>query len=216
MKTIPKVLFISASLMLLALFIFPMWKITLVAPQYPKGVTMYIWINKITGSEASTLQNINILNHYIGMKKIEPESIPELRYFPFIIISMVIMGVIFGAIGKRSLFIFWLVLLAVLCFAGIYDFYLWEYDYGHDLSPDAPIKIPGMAYQPPLIGNKVLLNFLAKSWPWIGGWFVGLSFILASLAIWLSRNKQLNHAQTDFSSTDVAMDSSMHAITSTN
>ena len=38
---------------------------------------MYIWVNKIGGESKSTLQNINILNHYVGMKKIDPESIPE-------------------------------------------------------------------------------------------------------------------------------------------
>ncbi len=50
------------------------------------------------------------------------------------------------------------------------DFYLWEYDYGHNLDPTAAIKIPGMSYQPPLIGSKPLLNFNASSWPGPGGW----------------------------------------------
>jgi copper chaperone NosL len=48
-----------------------------------------------------------------------------------------------------------------------------------------------MAYQPPLIGNKQLLNFLAKSWPYIGGWFIGISFALAGFAIWLQRRGTL-------------------------
>lgn len=216
MKTIHKVLFISAALMLLALFVFPMWKITLIAPQYPKGVTMYIWINKISGDEPSTLQNINILNHYVGMKKIVPESIPELQYFPYVIMAMAFLGVVFGLSGKRSLWIFWLALLAVLCIAGIYDFYLWEYDYGHNLSPEAPIKVPGMAYQPPVIGNKMLLNFLAKSWPWIGGWFVGLSFILAGAAIWLSGKKSLKDENSNSvisDTTDATVDAGMHTFT---
>ncbi len=215
MKTFHKVLFISAALMLLALFVFPMWRITLVAPQYPKGVTMYIWINKITGSEPGTLQNINILNHYVGMKKIVPESIPELQYFPYVIIAMTFLGVVFGFIGKRSLWIFWLALLFVLCLAGIYDFYLWEYDYGHNLSPDAPIKIPGMAYQPPLIGNKILLNFLAKSWPWIGGWFVGLSFVVSGLAIWLSGKKSLKNENSDSVSNGRTVSAGVHTYSTT-
>ena len=28
-------------------------------------------------------------------------------------------------------------------------FYLWEYDYGHNLNPNAAIVVPGMSYQPP-------------------------------------------------------------------
>lgn len=181
-----------AALLLLTLFIFPMWQITLVAPQYPDGVTMYIWINQITGSEPGTLQNINILNHYVGMKYIEPDSIPELTYFPYIIIAMSVLGLITAFTGKWKLFLTWGILMILLGAAGIYDFYLWEYDYGHNLSDTAPIKIEGQAYQPPLIGEKYLLNFLAKSYPYVGGWFVGLSLILGFVATWLQRKMNLS------------------------
>ncbi|TAK40640.1 MAG: hypothetical protein EPO28_09815 [Saprospiraceae bacterium] len=187
MKSLPKILFFLAAAALLMLFVFPMWKITLLAPQYPKGISMYIWINQITGNDAGTLQNVNILNHYIGMKFIEPDSIPEFTYFPYVIMVISALGMAVAFIGKRSLWIAWLVLLAMICIIGVYDFYLWEYDYGHNLNPDAPIKIPGMVYQPPLIGNKMLLNFLAKSWPYIGGYFVGLTFLLGAFAIWLKK-----------------------------
>ncbi len=188
MKSLPKILFLLAAVSLLMLFVFPLWRITLLAPQYPSGITMYIWINQITGTEPSTLQNINILNHYIGMKFIEPDAIPEFTYFPKVIMAMSALGMIVAFIGKRSLWVTWLVLLALLCAIGMYDFYLWEYDYGHNLNPHAPIQIPGMVYQPPLIGNKLLLNFMAKSWPYIGGYFVGITFVLGGLAIWLKRS----------------------------
>lgn len=191
MKSFPKILFFVASALLLTLFIFPMWQITLIAPQYPKGVTMYIWINKITGSEEGTLQNINILNHYVGMQYIEPDAIPELKYFPIVVIAMSLLGMALAFAGRWKWWMGWLVLGIIGCGLGLYDFYLWEYDYGHNLSPTAPIKIPGMAYQPPLIGNKLLLNFLAKSWPYIGGWFIGGTFILSGVAIWLQRKKEL-------------------------
>ncbi|MCK5209017.1 MAG: hypothetical protein KAQ79_13380, partial [Cyclobacteriaceae bacterium] len=85
MRSLPKILFILGSVLLLGTFLSPIWRITLEAPQYPKGITMYIWINKLGGDEPGTLQNINILNHYVGMKMIEPESIPELKYFPKVI-----------------------------------------------------------------------------------------------------------------------------------
>ena len=179
-----------AAIALLALFIFPMWKITLIAPQYPQGVTLHIWINKLGGDSPSTLQNINILNHYIGMKYIEPETIPELKYFQYVVLVMVALGLLVAASGKRQLFLVWTLLLLVLCVAGIYDFYLWEYDYGHNLSSTAPIKIPDMVYQPPLIGEKYLLNFLAKSYPHVGGWFVGLSLVLGGVAFLVSKKRK--------------------------
>jgi copper chaperone NosL len=170
-----KIWMIVGSLGLLGLFLFPLWSITLEAPQYPDGITLYIWINQITGSEPGTLQNINILNHYIGMKYITPESIPELQYFPYIVVGMALLGVIFGLTGNWKLTLTWMIILSILGALGVYDFYLWEYDYGHNLDPKAPIKIEGMAYQPPLIGSKYLLNFKAISWPSTGA----ISFLWA-------------------------------------
>ncbi len=185
MKNLPKILFITGSLSLLLVFTAPIWRITLEAPQYPDGVTMYIWVNKIGGESKSTLQNINILNHYVGMKEIDPDSIPELKYFPIIVIVMALLGVGAGLTGNKKLWFTWMAFLILLGALGIYDFYLWEYEYGHNLSPDAPIKIPGMVYQPPLIGEKQLLNFNAISYPHIGSIFIATPIFLGAIAVYL-------------------------------
>ena len=66
--------------------------------------------------------------------------------------------------------------------AGLADFYRWGYDYGHNLDPDAIIKIPGMTYQPPLLGAKQLLNFYATSWPASGG-MVLIAAILVGVVV---------------------------------
>jgi len=169
---------------ILLLFAFPLWRITLEAPQFPEGLHMYIWINKISGSSEHILQNINILNHYIGMQPVEPDSIPELQYFPYIGIGMGVLGI--GAViaNRWYYYLGWFLLLVVLGGLGIYDFYLWLYDYGHNLDPQAPIKVPGMTYQPPLLGRKELLNFVAYSYPATGGYLLLLSGILSFLAFW--------------------------------
>lgn len=182
MKLLPNALMFVGALLLLVLFLTPLWSITLEAPQYPDGITMYIWINKITGDTEYTLQNINILNHYVGMQFIEPDSIPELTYFPYIIIAMVVFGVLISIKANKKLILTWVVTMVVLGILGMYDFYLWEYDYGHNLDPKAPIKVPGMAYQPPVFGSKMLLNFNAISYPYWGGLFLGLSIVIAIVA----------------------------------
>ena len=187
MRNLPKIIFIIGAIALLGTFLSPIWRITLEAPQYPKGVTMYIWINKLSGDEPGTLQNINILNHYVGMKMIEPESIPELKYFPMVIIGMSLLGIVFGLINNKKLWISWGILLLILGALGIYDFYLWEYDYGHNLSDEAPIKVPGQAYQPPLIGSKMLLNFNAISYPYYGAIFIAIPMITSFFSVYLKR-----------------------------
>jgi copper chaperone NosL len=189
MKEKSRLLMGFAALMLIFLFFFPIWKISLIAPQYPQGISMYIWINKITGETPGTLQNINILNHYVGMKLIEPDSIPELGYFQFIIIGMGVLALFFAWLDRKPLYLAWTILFVILGTLAIFDFYLWEYDYGHNLSPTAPIKVPGMAYQPPLFGKKTLLNFVAYSYPSFGSLFFGLSIVFGFIAFWLSKKK---------------------------
>nr|AWJ66136.1 nitrous-oxide reductase accessory protein [uncultured bacterium] len=185
MNHLPRVLMVLAAVLLISMFFFPMWKITLIAPQYPQGVTMHIFINKIGGEEPGTLQNINILNHYIGMKKIEPDAIPELKIFPYVIIGMIALGLLAALMNKRSLFLAWAIIFIVLAIVGLYDFYLWEYDYGHTLDPKAPMKFPGASFTPPLIGSKDIINFTAKSFPHISGYLAGASVLISLVAWWL-------------------------------
>ena len=183
-----------AALLLAATYAFPLWKISLEAPQYPEGIGLYIWSDAITGVEPNDLENINGLNHYIGMQRIEPESIPELRLMPWIFGGLLALGLVGAATGSRRLLYLWTALFFIAAAAGLVDFYLWAYDYGHHLDPTAAIKVPGMTYQPPLIGSKELLNFTAHSWPALGGLaaFVslGLGGVLSVVEIRRARHVQ--------------------------
>ncbi|MFO7589131.1 MAG: hypothetical protein R6X22_13870 [Gemmatimonadota bacterium] len=173
---------LAASLALLAAYSLPLWKIALEAPQYPEGLGMLIRVNTIEGLGPNDLNNINNLNHYIGMKRIVPDSIPELRFMPWILGALIAWGVAAAATGRRWMICAWFGLLAAAALAGLADFWRWGYDYGHDLDAEnAIIKIPGMSYQPPLVGSKKLLNFTAHSWPAAGGW-IALAAGLAAAA----------------------------------
>jgi copper chaperone NosL len=171
--------------MLTSIAIFrPLWHIGLKAPQYPEGIGMYIWADQITGEKPHDLTSLNNLNHYIGMKPIVPESIPELRFMPWILVALVASGLAAAATGRRALLHAWAAIFVAVSVAGIADFWRWGYDYGHDLDPTAAIKVPGMSYQPPLIGTKQLLNFQATSWPAAGGWTL-MAAVAIALAVCL-------------------------------
>jgi hypothetical protein len=170
MKPISRWAVAVASLLLLVVFVTPLWRIDLIAPQYPEGLGLRIWINQITGLKPNDLNSLNGLNHYIGMRAIVPESIPELRLMPQLLAAAVVAGLLVALIGRRPLLYLWAVLFMVGAVAGLGDFYKWGYEYGHQLDPTAAIKVPGMSYQPPVIGSKQLLNFHATSWPDVGGW----------------------------------------------
>lgn len=174
---------IIAALILIGVFLFPIWKIDLQAPQYPEGIGLRIWVNQITGFNEFDLNNINKLNHYIGMKEIVPSSIPELKIMPYIVLFLIAFGILVSILKNKRFLTIWLSLIIILMIAGLYDFYIWGYDYGHNLNPNAPIKVPGMSYQPPLLGSKQLLNMKSISLPDIGSYFIGISFLLGSYVL---------------------------------
>ena len=189
-----RLLLAAAALLIGATWFLPLWKVQLVAPQYPEGLGMYISVHRVQGVSEHDIRNINALNHYIGMKPIEPDAIPELRFMPFVLAVLIVTGLLAAMIGKRFLLYGWLALFVLVAIAGLVDFYRWGYDYGHNLDlENAAIKIPGMAYQPPLIGHKKLLNFDAYSYPDSGGWVIvvaGLIFITVLVLEW-RRGKKL-------------------------
>lgn len=182
-----RAMLLVAVVLLGALFVTPLWSVRLVAPQYPEGIGMLIRLNTVVGMKEHDLRNINSLNHYIGMKAIESDAIPELRYMPWIAAGLIAAGVLVAASGRRRLLVAWTAVFALLGAAGIYDFWRWSYDYGHNLDVEnAIIVVPDMTYQPPLIGTKQLLNFTATSLPATGALVAGVSFALALAAIALS------------------------------
>jgi copper chaperone NosL len=181
-----RILVAFASGALIAVFFLPAWRIDLFAPQYPEGLTMNIWINKLTGD----VDIINGLNHYIGMKPFSEADFPEFAYLPYVVGFFMLLGMLVAITGNRR-FLFLYLLLTVLGGAlAMYDFYMWEYNYGHNLDPKAPIQVPGMSYQPPLIGHKRLLNFDAYSFPDVGGWVVIGAAAMAFLVWFLEWFKQ--------------------------
>jgi hypothetical protein len=172
------------------LYVLPIWRVALSAPQYPEGLGMFIRISTITGFKPNDLENINNLNHYIGMQRIVPESIPELQFLPHVVAGLIAVALGAAIAGRRWLAVTWLVLFALLAIGGLADFYRWSYDYGHNLDlENAILKIPGMSYQPPLIGTKKLLNFTATSLPALGGIAAAISFMLGVIALWIDRRR---------------------------
>ena len=163
-----RIIIALTSLSLLSTYFLPAWFIFLIAPQYPEGLTMNIWLSKITGQ----VDIINGLNHYIDMKRIEDKMFPEFNYLGYVVASFILFGLTVAVAGKRKLLLAYLMTTLLGGIAAMYDFYQWGYDYGHHLDPHAAIQVPGLSYQPPLIGHKTLLNFDAYSYPDVGGWIV--------------------------------------------
>ena len=160
----------------------PLWVIVLDAPQYPEGLQLVI--GSFAGLSGN-LNSVNDLNHYVGMAQLHPEDFWEFAVLPWILIVLGALFVTAGLLRSKKLTLTGFVLLCLFGLLGFIDFFRWEYNYGHNLSPDAPIKIPGGDFQPPLIGFKQLANFEVFSWPGIGGWLLVAAGILVAIAIFI-------------------------------
>lgn len=170
-------LIISGVLLTVSIFV-PIWRIELDAPQYPEGLALSIYSNKLAGD----VNIINGLNHYIGMKTLHEEEFIEFTVLPFIIGFYALTSLVVVFVRKKKALYFLFGAFILFGIIAMFDFWRWEYDYGHNLDPNAAIIVPGMAYQPPLIGFKQLLNFGAYSIPDIGGWLFISSGLLMAIA----------------------------------
>lgn len=182
-----RILVIVAALLLIPAAFLPVWKITLVAPQYPDGLSLMIYPGKVTGE----IQEVNVLNHYIGMKEISQDEFPEFRFIPFLILRFLALAALaalvarmeIGALGWIDFTIFGIIMLV--------DFQHWLYEYGHNLSPSAPIAME--PFTPKFIGTTQVANFTVESWPAIGAILMGIAGALGPLAVlleWRKRRKE--------------------------
>jgi len=198
-----RILLVVCGLSLIVVLFVPLWQIELEAPQYPEGLILKMYPHKLAGN----VDIINGLNHYIGMKTLHTEDFLEFTILPYIIGFFAASCLVCAFLNKQK----WLIVLftAFVLFGvvAMADFYRWNYNYGHNLDPNAAISIPGMSYQPPLIGYKKLLNFGAYSIPDIGGWiFIGVGLLLlTALIIQIRQNKKSSSSRVGNALTVVSL-----------
>ncbi|WP_449436867.1 hypothetical protein [Pedobacter steynii] len=185
-----RIIVLLCGLALIIVLFVPLWQIELAAPQYPEGLVLKMYPNKLAGN----VDIINGLNHYIGMKTLHTEDFIEFRVLPYVIVFFAVFALAVSIFLRNMKWLlalfFFFVIFGIIAMA---DFWRWEYQYGHDLDPNAAINVPGMSYQPPLIGYKQLLNFGAYSVPDIGGWIfivVGVGLLVA-IVLQFKHKKQL-------------------------
>jgi len=190
-----KILIVISGILLIAVLFVPLWQIQLAAPQYPEGLVLKMYPHKIAGN----VDIINGLNHYIGMKTLHTKDFIEFTILPYIVGFFALLCFIVALQKKKKWLTGLFTLFVIFGIVAMVDFWRWEYAYGHDLNPEAPIQVPGMAYQPPLIGYKQLLNFGAYSVPDIGGWLfivVGLLLLIALLIPGTKKENQIELNKT--------------------
>jgi copper chaperone NosL len=188
LSLLSRVITVVCGLALIVVLFVPLWQIELAAPQYPEGLVLKMYPNKLGGN----VDVINGLNHYIGMKTLHANNFIEFSVLPYIIGFFAAFCFLVVIINKRKWLLTLLISFILFGVISMVDFYRWNYNYGHDLDPNAAIQVPGMSYQPPILGYKQLLNFGAYSIPDIGGWIfisTGLLLLLAFIIQFRKKEK---------------------------
>ena len=162
----------------------PLWSIHFTAPQYPSGLDLFVYTYTIAGGNGGIdLPEINTLNHYVGMQKLDPADFAELDFIPFAMGALALLALRVAVIGDvRSL----LDLAVLTGYFGLFAFGRFVYmlyNYGHDLDPRAPIRMD--AFMPPIIGTKQMGNFTVSSWPGEGTLLMtAFGAIVVGFAVW--------------------------------
>lgn len=163
--------------------VLPLWRISLEAPQYPEGLTVDIYTYTLkSGHDDTDLHEINILNHYVGMKKIERAAFAELDWLPFAFGAVAVLALRVAAIGNVRMLIDLAVITGYFTLFSAGRFVYKMYVYGHDLSPEAPVKVP--PFMPAVLGTKQVGNFTTHAAPAVGTYLVGI-FALGVAALTL-------------------------------
>ena len=185
-----RLLLVLVSLAILPAIFLPVWTIELEAPQYPEGLQMEIYADELAGD----IEEINILNHYIGMHEIHEDEFREfifipffiLRFFGFAVLAALVARMPIAAIGYLDYAIFGAVML--------YDFQTWLTDYGTDLDPDAPLSIE--PFEPSIIGTTEIQNFAVHAEPGLGGILMlaagALGPVILGYEVWRQRREGLS------------------------
>lgn len=181
LDTGPRVLLVLAALLLVFSYVFPLWQLTMFAPQYPEGLRLDIYSYRLEGgNKGQDIKEINVLNHYIGMKDIETADFTEFKWIPFVVGVIGLLFLRAAVLGKVSHV---LDVFVLYCYFGAFS--LWSFGfkmwiYGHNLDPTAAVKVG--PFMPPLFGFKQLANFGVYSYPRLGSYALALSAACVFLA----------------------------------
>ncbi len=164
---LPRVLVVVAALLVVPTWLFPLWNLTMFAPQYGDGLRLDIYSYKLQGGNGGQdLKEINLLNHYIGMHDLVAEDFTEFKWMPFVLGALALVFLRAAVVGRVLDLLDSIVVFGYFGLFSLWSFAYKLYRYGHELAPSAPVKVP--PFMPPVFGRTQLANFEVYSYPTLG------------------------------------------------
>jgi hypothetical protein len=184
----PRMMVLAAALALIPTFTSPLYTMTMFAPQYPDGLRLFIYSYKLVGGNGGQdVKEINVLNHYIGMRDLATEDFGEFKWMPFAIGAFALLFARTVVMGKMTHLVDSVVLFVYFGAFALWSFGYKMWTYGHNLAPTAAVKVP--PFMPPMYGYKQLANFEVYNYPAIGSYALGVSAVFLILAFLLAARR---------------------------
>jgi hypothetical protein len=185
----PRGLLLLAVLLLIPTYLLPLWRMTMFAPQYPQGLRLDIYSYRLDGgNRGQDVKEINLLNHYIGMKDLDTADFTEFKWIPFVVGGLGLLFLRAAAHGKMAHLVDVMVLFGYFSLYSLWSFGYKMWSYGHNLDPAAAVKVD--PFMPPLFGHKTLANFEVYSYPAPGSYALALVAVVLLAAVilaWIRR-----------------------------
>lgn len=172
----------SAAVLIIASIFFPYWTLVLHAPQYPKGLVVNAYISRLEGD----VQEIDGLNHYIGMRPLGEAAQLEKTFSIFALIALALL--VTAAIFIHSPWAALLSLPAVMLpavFLG--DLFFWLNHFGQNLDPHAALSNSVKPFTPTILGRGVIGQFSTDAYADIGLLMATAASILILVGLYLQR-----------------------------
>ncbi len=159
----PSRLFVVSALLLLVSLFLPYWVLNLKAPQFPDGLTVTAYVNRLEGD----VGELEGLNHYVGLGSFEDAAVFERSIAVYAIVGLALLLLAGIFIHSR-----WVLLMTVpaLLFPLVFlaDLQYWLYDFGHNLDPLAPLASAVGEFTPPIFGPAEIAQFETLALPGFG------------------------------------------------
>lgn len=188
-STPARIMLILAVLSIPLVFRFPLWTMAFESNQYPDPLRLSIYINHLEGQKTiqrDDLREINSLNHYIGMRPLMESDFSEFLWLPFVMGFFALISLRAVVFGTLRDLVDIVVLFTYFGLFSAWTFYNRLYEYGHNLDPEAAIKVE--PFTPPFFGRVKIANFWVESYP-AGGSFAmalfGLLIVAALVVVYL-------------------------------
>jgi hypothetical protein len=177
----PRLLMLAAVLCLVATYFFPLWNLTMFAPQYGDGLRLDIYsYTLVGGNNGQDIKEINVLNHYIGMHDLTVEDFTEFKWMPFVIGALALLMLRAVVLGTVSALVDVTVLFIYFGAFSLWSFGYKLYRYGHDLAPNAAVNVD--PFMPPMFGYRRIANFEVYSYPQPASYAMGAALLLLVVA----------------------------------